>query len=92
MPNLQSASLISTGQLCDDGYDVLFNTNALVVTKNKIVVMRGIRNGRDNLWDIPIQKRTISPQNYPLPVHRPALHKKSQLFRSANQNEKIQQE
>ena len=76
LPNLRSASLISMGQLCDDGCDVHFNEHALVVMKNKKVVMRGIRNRRDNLWDIPIQKRTISPQNYALPVHRPALHKK----------------
>ena len=76
LPNLRSASLISMGQLCDDGCDVHFNEHALIVMKNKKVVMRGIRNRRDNLWDIPIQKRTISPQNYALPVHRPALHKK----------------
>ena len=74
LPNLCSASLISMGQLCDDGCNVLFNKHVLVVMKNKRVVLRGIRNRRDNLWDIPIQKRSISPQNYNLPAHRPALH------------------
>ncbi len=74
LPNLRSASLISMGQLCDDGCDILFNKHVLVVMKNKRVVLRRIRIRRFNLWDILIQKRSISPQNYNLPEHRPALH------------------
>ena len=77
LPNLRSASLISMGQLCDDGCDVLFNKDILLVMKNKKIVLRGIRNRRDNLWDIPIEKCKISPQNYHLPSHRPALQQKT---------------
>ena len=79
LPNLRSASLISMGQLCDDGCDVLFNKDILLVMKNKKIVLRGIRNRRDNLWDIPIEKCKISPQNYHLPSHRPALQQKTTI-------------
>ena len=76
LPNLRSASLISMGQLCDDGCDVLFNAQRLIVIKNEKIVLQGMRNRRDNLWDIPIQKRKISPPNYQLPALRHAIYRK----------------
>ena len=76
LPNLRSASLISMGQLCDDGCEILFNGQRLIVIKNEKNVLQGMRNRRDNLWDIPIQKRKISPQNYQLPALRHAIHRK----------------
>ena len=88
LPNLRSASLISMGQLCDDGCDVFFNKHVLLVIKNKNIVLRGIRNRRDNLWDIPIQKRRISPQNYQLPAHCPALHTKINTVRNSKSKKK----
>ena len=54
LPNLQSSSLISLGQLCDDDCQVLLNKKSLYVVKNDDVVMEGFRNASDRLWDIPI--------------------------------------
>jgi hypothetical protein len=58
--DLQSSSLISLGQLCDDNCTVTLTKNLLRVTKNNQVIMRGIRNPSDGLWDIPITTRSIS--------------------------------
>ena len=74
LPQLKSASLISIGQLCDDECDVILNKRVLVAIKNKKVILTGIRNKYDKLWDIPIHKSTISPQNYSLPEIHPSIY------------------
>ena len=51
-PDLKSASLISVGQLCDDGCTVTFTAEDVTATKNKQVVLHGDRNLEDKLWDI----------------------------------------
>ena len=56
LPNLQSSSLISLGQLCDDNCVVTLDKKNLQVKKNNKVIMNGIRNKNDGLWDIPITK------------------------------------
>ena len=60
--NLQSSSLISLGQLCDNDCVIHLNKHELKVIKNQEVVMRGFRNQQDGLWDIPI---TRHHQNFP---------------------------
>ena len=57
-PRLQSASLLSLGQLCDDDCTILMNKYALHVFKDLKHILSGIRNRRDGLWDIPIQSPT----------------------------------
>ena len=54
LPGLSSASLISIGQLCDDGCNVFLNEKTLLAVKDDKVVLEGIRNRTDNLWDIPV--------------------------------------
>ena len=54
--NLQSSSLISLGQLCDNDCVIHLNKHELKVIKNQEVVMRGFRNQQDGLWDIPITR------------------------------------
>ena len=54
VPGLNSSSLISLGQLCDDGWNVLLTDTALYAVKNNKVVMRGICNPIDRPWDIPL--------------------------------------
>jgi hypothetical protein len=56
--DLQSASLISLGQLCDDNCVVTLDKKKLQVTKNNKLLLQGTRNPSDGLWDIPI---TIPP-------------------------------
>ena len=49
IPQLSNSSLISMGQLCDDGCEVKLTKQKLLVTKNNIVVMVGHRNCTDGL-------------------------------------------
>ena len=58
LPKLQSSSLISLRQLCDDGCDVNLNKTSIKVNKNNKTILRGPRNHTDGLWDIhiPIKK------------------------------------
>ena len=67
LTNLKSSSLISMGQLCDDGCVILLTEDKLRVLKNNKLILNGTRNGQDDLWDIPIRKTSMSPQNYTLP-------------------------
>ena len=52
--NLHSSSLLSFGQLCDDGCDVLLQSKKCYVIKNKDIILQGTRNIYDKLWDIEI--------------------------------------
>ena len=70
LPKLQSSSLISLGQLCDDNCNVHLDKKELKVYKEKELVMKGYRNPVDGLWDIPIvtklqQDNCIMPQIHP---------------------------
>ena len=60
LSNLKSSNLISLGQLCDDGCSIILNKHIMQAYKNNKVVMKGIRNKTDGLWDIPIQKTNIT--------------------------------
>jgi hypothetical protein len=60
--DLQSASLISLGQLCDDNCVVTLDKNELQVKKNNKLLLKGTRNPSDGLWDIPITIPTTKLQ------------------------------
>ena len=47
-------SLISLGQLCDDGCEIKLNKHKLIATKEGKVILEGHRNLSDKLWDIPL--------------------------------------
>ena len=55
--DLQSASLISLGQLCDDDCEVQLSKTNLKVYKDNEVIITGEQNQQDGLWDIPLIKR-----------------------------------
>ena len=66
LPNLKSSSLVSLGQICDDNCTVVMDKSKLVATKsNKIkvsyknqdVLLKGIRNPTDGLYDVNIPTR-----------------------------------
>ena len=58
LDNLQSSSLISFGQLCDDDCEVLLQKKKCYVVKNKNIILEGTRNASDKLWDIDIPVQT----------------------------------
>ena len=74
LPGLKSASLVSIGQLCDDGVNVVFNKTKLVAIKNNKIILQGTRNLSDGLWDIPIHKKHITSDNYPPPNIHPGIY------------------
>ena len=53
-PHLKSSSLLSLGQLCDDGCDVLLNRTSLHVFRNAQHILQGQRNYIDGPWDVPV--------------------------------------
>ena len=73
LKDLTSASLISIGQLADDGCTTTIDPNHLTVKKNGKVILTGTRNTDDNLYDIPIfqdhpnPKTNITPDNFVMP-------------------------
>ena len=54
LPALKDTSLISLGQLADDGCQILLDKATLHVFKNFELILQGFRNRKDGLWDIPI--------------------------------------
>ena len=72
---LRSASLISLGQLADDGCTTTITAPELIVKKDETIILKGKRNYNDGLYDIPIYKSSITPNNYVMPK----IHSISQL-------------
>ena len=73
LPELKSASLVSLGQLCDDGCTVVLTKPKLYAMKNNKVILQGDRNHRDGLWDINIANSTMN-ENYCLPPVHAAMY------------------
>ena len=63
LPSLTSSSLVSLGQLCDDGCNVSLDKAKSQVHKDSKLILEGHRNKADGLWDMPI---TSIQQNYQL--------------------------
>ena len=68
-------SLISIGQLCDDNYDELLNKKKLYAFKENELILEGNRKNSDGLWDIPVQKQSITQKNYALSLPHPSMYK-----------------
>ena len=67
--------------MCNDRCKVVLDKNDLAVVKNKAVIIGGKRNKTDRLWDIPIQKRTITEDNYKHPLTHKGLYAAQLLTR-----------
>ena len=81
LKNLQSSSLVSMGQLCDDDCTVVLTKNKLSVIKNNELILSGTRNRTDDLWDIPIRKgkktadkKEITTENFRKPKTHPGIY------------------
>jgi hypothetical protein len=52
-PAMENNSLLSVGQLCDEGYSVLFNTNGVkILNEKQKIIMKGSRDHATGLWRI----------------------------------------
>ena len=74
LPNLHSSSLISLGQLCDDNCTVILTKQQLLILKKGNIILTGLRNATDGLWDIPINKNILPHQRQQIPVHKTEVH------------------
>ncbi len=61
-PHLINESLLSEGQFCDYDCDVLFRKWACYIAWNNQIILQGLRNRFDGLWDItlPTTKTTLT--------------------------------
>ena len=84
LPKLTSSSFISLGQLCDDDCAILLNKKTLLAIKNNKIILKGTRNPHDKLCDIPIQKRSITLNNYATPPIHPAIYSKADAVTEFN--------
>ena len=51
---ITNASLISIGQLCDDGCEAKFTKKSMYVSKNGEKIIEGVCNFTNGLWDISL--------------------------------------
>ena len=72
-PGIHNESLISIGQLCDDGCIATFTKDTLKVCKGDHLILTGKRNTHDGLWDVtlsyptnksPLQKPSVPSLHY----------------------------
>lgn len=74
-------SLISLGQLCDDGCLVLLHKQKLLAAKNGNIVLTGDRNHIDKLWDIPVEQKSTPKQTGALHLPKPKPHSLNVIIR-----------
>ena len=60
LPDLLNNSLLSLGQLADDGCLILLSKQFLHVFKNFHLILKGFRNNFDGLWDVPLDGITVA--------------------------------
>ena len=62
------------GPLCDDGCTVILTDKELAAIKKNKVVLRGKRNRKDGLWDIPLRNHTTCMDNYNISQVHPSIY------------------
>jgi hypothetical protein len=62
-PGLVRDSLISVGQLCDNGCDITFNKDTLSIMSNGKFVMTGARDPQSGLWRFNLQNSKTAIQS-----------------------------
>ena len=63
-PKLSNESLLSIGQLCDEGCTAIFTKAKLYILRNGQVILTGKRNLSDGLWDVMFKEHRIDNINY----------------------------
>jgi hypothetical protein len=64
VPELSSSPLLSIGQFCDAGCDVLFSAGDVFITLNNKIILQGTRTALSRLWiiNVPIQPAVLQQQ------------------------------
>ena len=62
-PLLTNASLFSLGQLFDNDCTITLDKQKLTISKNNNIIIQGVRNNNDGLWDINLP--SITPIKIP---------------------------
>jgi hypothetical protein len=76
LPGLVHNSLISVGQLCDNGCTITFTHDQVTVTKNEECVMRGSRDPKSRLWRVDLKQKL---ENHEIQCNH-AHHNNNQKF------------
>jgi hypothetical protein len=63
LPGLLHNSLISVGQLCDNGCNVTFNKDAVSLMNNETCVMLGARDPHSVLWRVDLKNTKLAIQS-----------------------------
>ncbi|KAI2491412.1 Reverse transcriptase (RNA-dependent DNA polymerase) [Fragilaria crotonensis] len=73
VPALQTASLLSMGQLCDAGCEVTFDATTVSVRHNHTLLLHGKRLPHTGLWHLDLSSTPVpcAPPTAPPNVHRP---------------------
>ena len=64
-PAITNESLLSIGQLCDNDCIALFNKSSLHIFKDDKIIIKGTRNTKDGLWDVPFHTKQNLPSSTP---------------------------
>ena len=56
----------------------------LYAAKNKELILEGVQNPNDSLWDIHVYKTDIIPDNYIFPATKTALYPSALIRHTAN--------
>jgi hypothetical protein len=76
-PSMTNNPLLSIGQFCDDGYDAMFTSNAVLLSKQGHRFSIGTRNPINGLWTVNLSNNTkTTAQNPPtaLPLRLPLVN------------------
>ena len=57
LPGLHSTSLLSLGQVCDDGCNVILTKDKIEIKKDENIIATGNRSTEDGLWDIVLESK-----------------------------------
>jgi hypothetical protein len=65
-PAMENNSLLSVGQLCDEGYYVLFSISEVIIQDSKQkTLLKGSRDSSTGLWRINLCTKKIQTNNVP---------------------------
>ena len=63
-PGLNNESLLSIGQIYNEGCIAVFDKKLLHIFKNKTLILSGEKNLIDGLWDVSFRKNNIHNMSY----------------------------
>ena len=74
MTSLQTGTLISIGQLCDNDCVAIFSKYNCKIVKNGKIIIEGPRTPHNRLWSIPLSSRTFESANGIITNHKTKLY------------------